>query len=394
MKYRVRGIVPGGAVVTLDVHACDAADAQDQARTRGYAVLDVQRRFEPDWRWRGRSRFPLLLFSQELLALLQSGIGLMEALQALLEKEQRSEVRPMLGALVERLREGQPLSAAMQACAAFPPLYVALVRASERSGALPEALARYIGYQSQIDALRKKLAAAAIYPAVLVAVGLLVTLFLLGYVVPRFSQIYAGMGEDLPWLSRLLMHWGDLVARHGVEVAAATIVVLAYAAYRAMQPQTWQTLARSLWRLPAVGARVRIFQLARFYRTLGMLQRGGIAIVPALGMATGLLPAAMRPALDLATGLVREGRALSEAMETAGLTTPVALRMLRVGERSGRMGDMMERIAAFHDEEMARWVDGFTRLFEPVLMTVIGVLIGGIVLLLYLPIFELAGNIQ
>lgn len=394
MKYRVRGIVPGGAVVTLDVRACDAADAQDQARTRGYAVLDVQRRFELGWRRRGRSRFPLLLFSQELLALLQSGIGLMEALQALLEKEQRSEVRPMLGALVERLREGQPLSAAMQACAAFPPLYVALVRASERSGALPEALARYIGYQSRIDALRKKLAAAAIYPAVLVAVGLLVTLFLLGYVVPRFSQIYAGMGEDLPWLSRLLMRWGDLVARHGVEVAAATTIVLAYAAYRAMQPQTWQTLARSLWRLPAAGARVRIFQLARFYRTLGMLQRGGIAIVPALGMATGLLPAAMRPALDLATGLVREGRALSEAMETAGLTTPVALRMLRVGERSGRMGDMMERIAAFHDEEMARWVDGFTRLFEPVLMTVIGVLIGGIVLLLYLPIFELAGNIQ
>ncbi|HWI15768.1 MAG TPA: type II secretion system F family protein [Burkholderiales bacterium] len=395
IRYRVKGVASSGSVVTLELNARDDSDAQEQARTRGVAVLALDRclTWKPRMRSR-RNRFPLLLFSQELLALLQSGISLIEAIQTLAEKEQRAEVRHILGGLMERLREGQPLSGAMEQGGAFPPLYVALVRASERTGDLAEALARYIAYQSQVDVLRKKLSAAAIYPAVLIAVGVLVTLFLLGYVVPRFSEIYAGMGSDLPWLSRMLMHWGGFVAQHGALAAAVACATLAFGAHRAMQPQTWQAVGRQLWRIPAIGERVRIFQLARFYRTLGMLQRGGIAIVPALAMVAGLLPASLRPSLELATSLVREGKPLSEAMERAGLTTSVALRMLRVGERSGRMGEMMERIAAFYDEEMARWVEWFTRLFEPLLMTVIGVLIGGIVLLLYLPIFELAGNIQ
>jgi general secretion pathway protein F len=146
--------------------------------------------------------------------------------------------------------------------------------------------------------------------------------------------------------------------------------------------------------VPALGERMRVYQLSRFYRTLGMLLRGGIAIVPAIGMVAGLLETSLRARLDRAAQMVREGLPLSQAMETAGLSTPVALRMLRVGERSGRMGEMMERVAAFHDEEMARWVDWFTRIFEPLLMAFIGVVIGLIVLLLYLPIFELAGTIQ
>jgi general secretion pathway protein F len=137
-----------------------------------------------------------------------------------------------------------------------------------------------------------------------------------------------------------------------------------------------------------------VYQLTRFYRTLGMLLTGGISVVPALGMVAGLLDPDLRARLDTATRMVREGRSMSVAMESAGLTTSVALRLLRVGERSGQMGEMMERIATFHDEEMARWVDWFTKTFEPLLMAIIGVVIGGIVVLMYLPIFELAGSVQ
>ena len=137
-----------------------------------------------------------------------------------------------------------------------------------------------------------------------------------------------------------------------------------------------------------------MYQLTRFYRTLGMLLTGGISVVPALGMVAGLLDPDLRARLDTATRMVREGRSMSVAMEAAGLTTSVALRLLRVGERSGQMGEMMERIATFHDEEMARWVDWFTKTFEPLLMAIIGVVIGGIVVLMYLPIFELAGSVQ
>jgi general secretion pathway protein F len=125
-----------------------------------------------------------------------------------------------------------------------------------------------------------------------------------------------------------------------------------------------------------------------------MLLRGGTPIVPALTMVAGLLPVDVRDRLTRAIQRIRDGVSLSTAMTEAGLTTPVAVRMLRVGENSGDMPEMMDRIAVFHDEELARWVDWFTKLFEPLLMAVIGLVIGAIVVLMYLPIFELAGSIQ
>ena len=147
-------------------------------------------------------------------------------------------------------------------------------------------------------------------------------------------------------------------------------------------------------RIPAVGRQLHVYQLARLYRTTGMLLRGGIPAVAALQMSSGLVRAASQGAYAAATQAVREGQSLAQAMEQNGLTTPVAARMLRVGERSGNMGEMMERIATFCDEELARWVAIITKLIEPVLMTVIGLIIGVIVVLMYFPIFQLAGSIR
>ena len=149
-----------------------------------------------------------------------------------------------------------------------------------------------------------------------------------------------------------------------------------------------------LWLMPAVGERMRMYQLARFYRTLGMLLRGGTPIGQALSMVSDLLQPELRAHLQGAAKQITEGRSVSYAMETHRLTTPVSLRVLQVGERTGEMGDMMERIAGFYDEDMARWVEWFTRLFEPLLMALIGLVIGAIVVLMYMPIFELAGSLQ
>jgi general secretion pathway protein F len=148
------------------------------------------------------------------------------------------------------------------------------------------------------------------------------------------------------------------------------------------------------WRIPALGKRLRIYQLARFYRTLGMLLKGGTPIMPALQSVSGLLDVALQTRMKNAALAINEGQPISQAMEDAELTTPVASRMLAVGERGGNIGDMMERIAGFYDEELSRWIEWFTRLFEPILMLMIGLVIGVVVLLLYMPIFELAGNIQ
>ncbi len=399
MRYRIKAVKSGGAVVSLSLDARDDRDANEQAQAQGYAVLAL-RRVGGMGALGGRgalgsARFPLVLFTQELLALLRSGISLVEAIETLSEKEGRAATARVLQGLLSRLREGQSLSTALQAFPdAFPDLYVATVRASERTGNLAEALARYITYQTQLDSVKKHLVSASIYPVILIAVGALVTLFLLGYVVPRFSHIYEDIGGDLPWLTRMLMAWGRLVEARGGVILTVIALAIAGTVMWFRQPGSRQRLARLVLRLPAIGARARVYQLTRFYRTVGMLLIGGTPITQALGMVSGLLDQALRHSLEAAVRRIREGQSISVALQAQGLTTPVALRMLRVGERTGMMGDMMERTAAFHEEELARWVERFTRTFEPLLMAVIGVVIGGIVLLMYFPIFELAGSID
>jgi general secretion pathway protein F len=392
MRFRVKSLQPDLAMASTTVEAVDEADARRQVAALGHSVVSVARAAAGGAR--GQAAFPVLLFSQELLALLNSGVGIVEAVETLTEKESRPGVREVLQRILQSLREGQTLSAALSAQPqAFPPLYVASVRASERTSNLAEALQRYIVYATQLETLRGKLVNAAIYPAMLIGVSLLVIAFLMGYVVPRFAHIYEDMGDQLPWMSRLMLQWGQGVEQHGPLLLAglvALVVVMVAGGGRWLG----QRLLQQLWRVPAVGERMRVFQLARLYRTLGMLLRGGIAIVPALDMVGSLLSAALQERLAAATAAIREGRPLSQAFEQHGLTTAVALRMLRVGERTGNMGEMLERSAAFHDEELARWADWATRLIGPALMLVMGLVIGAIVVLMYLPIFQLAESIQ
>lgn len=380
----------------LAVEALDANEAALQVKHHGYAVLSVRPRrvFYPSL-VRRQPRFPLVLFSQELLSLLKAGLSLVEALEALTEKEHHAETRKTLEKIVSLLYEGQTLSVALQSFPTiFPPLYVATVRASEKTGDVSEALGRYVEYQSQLDFVRKKIINASIYPVLLMIVGSLVVLFLMAYVVPKFAAVYEGGNRDLPFLSRLLLGWGELLQAHGVVVLSVAAALMAGAVYGLSRSSVRQALLLKLWRIPALGERMRIYQLARFYRTLGMLLNGGVPVVDAMEMVSGILPSSLRNHLQVTLQDIREGQSISQAMEMHQLTTPVALRMLRVGERAGNMGEMMERIAGFYDEDMARWVEWFTRLFEPILMAIIGLVIGVIVVLMYLPVFELAGSLQ
>jgi general secretion pathway protein F len=171
-------------------------------------------------------------------------------------------------------------------------------------------------------------------------------------------------------------------------------VFIGLAVYWLSQPNSRVWLMQTIQRVPTIGERVRLYQLSRLYRTLGMLLRGGIPVVTAIDMAKGLLAAELQIRLASAKREIGEGVTISHAMDRNQLSTMVSSRMIRVGERSGQMGEMMERTADFMDEELSRWIDWFTRLFEPLLMAFIGIVIGLIVVLMYMPIFELASSIQ
>ncbi len=396
MRYEVKALRGEDELTVFALDAVGVGDAAIQAQEQGYTVIAIRPKVGwPTWRKPDRDRFPLVLFSQQLLALLEAGLSLVESLETLAEKEQQPVIRKTLMQIVASLCEGHSFSHALQHSSAnFPTLYVATVRACEQTGGLPEALTRYVAYQSQMDAVRRQVVSASIYPLLLAGVGFLVTLFLMVYVVPRFSHIYGDIGGDLPLMSRLLMRWGQMLDAHGAAILTCALLTLIAVIYAATRPASKQWLVRKLWQLPKLGNRLHVFQLSRFYRSLGMLLRGGMPVVTSLQMVSDLLESSLRGQLTLASASIRDGHALSSAMEQYGLTTPVASRMLRVGERTGRMGDMMERIAAFYEDETARWVERFTKLFEPLLMVFIGLVIGGIVVLMYVPIFELAGNIQ
>ncbi len=339
--------------------------------------------------------FPRRLFCQELAVLLDAGIPLYESLITLREKESSAGVSAVLSALVAALGEGQTLAQAMRSQPqAFSTLLVASIEASQRTGHTPQALRQHAAYLAWVDGLRDKLVGAAIYPAILISASLLVITFLTVFVVPRFADIYEGMGGELPWLSGLLLKTGQAVGAHpwGVLAGILALVGLGVVAWRS--PAVRAAVAERVWRMPVVGERLRLVELATLYRTLGLLLQAGVPVVAALQASSELVKPSLRPALEEAAQRVREGTRLSDSFQQHALTTPVSLRMMRVGEHTGELGSMLERAATFYDEELARFTDWVGRVVSPVLMLVMGVLIGGIVVLMYLPIFQVAEQIQ
>src|SRR5687767_10060242 len=394
MQFNVLAVDARQQVSALTLEAASEALAADQARAQGLSVVSVTPvRFRLALPKR-KTRFPATLFSMELLSLLEAGLNLVEALQTLAEKE-NGERREVLATILAAIHRGEPFSQAVAALPQhFSPLYVATIKAAERTGNVAEALGRYIAYQEEIERVRKKIVSASIYPAILMLVGGLVLAFLMFYVVPRFARVYEDMAGTLPFFSKLLLAFGNFVANNGFVLGAAFAGLIGGAGWACSRPEVRSWLNARLWRIPALGERMKVYQLARFYRTAAMLLRAGIPAVRALDMVRDLLAAHLRPQLIDARRMIEQGRSMSSALGAVGLATPVAARMMVVGERSGDMGHMLAQIARFHDDETARTVDWFTRAFEPVLMAVLGLAIGGVVVLMYMPIFELAGSIR
>jgi general secretion pathway protein F len=399
MQYQVKAIgAGGGGIVQVTVDAGTPELARQVAEHQGLRVIGVVpvRRLAAVGASLGRRKdFPLVLFSQELATLVNAGLSLITALESLAEKEQDAGTRKVLGALVRLLYEGKSFSQALaQFPATFPAIYVALVQSSEKTGAVGGGLTRYVAYRTRIDLLTQKMIGASVYPVLLLLVGFGVLLFLIGYVVPRFSAVFGDMGTRLPWLSRALMQLGRVIHDHmgAIVLGAALTVVAAVALWQLASVRL--ALRGAVAALPGVRERIYLYQVTRLYRSLGILLQSGIPILQAIGMARGLLGGRMAALLDQAAQRVREGQPLSHALQATGLSTPVAQRMLHAGEQAGNLGAMMERTADFYDEEMGRWIEWFVRLFEPLLMVFVGAVIGVVVILMYIPIFELAGSVR
>jgi len=396
VQFEVRAL-QGNVVTSVRIEALNEADARSQAIARSLQPLTVRSSRQGLARaTRSKSSgLSLLLFSQELLALLEGGLTIVESIDVLGEKETRPAIRALYARIARGLVEGKSFSGCIEEMPeVFPALYVGIVRSAEKTSSLVPALSRFIDYQQRIDAVRARIVSASIYPVILVVVGLGVIGFLATYVVPKFAAVYKGTGRSLPVMSEWLLAWGTWISAHTGEflMGLGVIAALAWGAIGVGRERASLTVLLS--RLPVLSERIRIYGLTRLYLTLGMLLEGGLPVTEALRLARGTLGAALARQLESATLQIVNGESLPEAFERAGLTTPVSARFMRVGEHSGRLGEMLNRSSRYYDGEISRWIERFTRSFEPLLMVAIGVVVGLIVVLLYMPIFDLAGSFQ
>jgi general secretion pathway protein F len=392
MRYRVRVDTDSGQQ-ELELDAADDAHLHRHVAEMGLALIEAT----PLERKRGftlrKPVFERALFTQELIALLEAGLSLVETVETLRDKSREGLNRTVLQGIVAALYEGEPLSRALERQPEhFPPLYVATVASAEQTGHLAEALKRYHHYDARLSAVRKKVVASMVYPSIVIATGALIILFMAFYVIPKFSQVFATM-KDMPLTVRLMLMWANLVEAHGGLLLAGLFATVIGAGLSLRSSRVRARLAMLFFSLPKLADYQRLFGLTRFYRTLGLLLAGGMSMVTSLELAAQVLPAQLQAALVQALDEIRAGKPLSGALPAAKLTTPVAERLIRVGEQSGELAGMVTRSAEFCDEELDRAIDTLMRIVEPVLMLVVGGIVGTIIFLLYMPIFQLAGAV-
>jgi len=336
---------------------------------------------------------------RELRTLLMAGMTVVEAVETLNAQsmssvlgQARAQVHDIL---VTRLREGMPLSAAMQSSDMFPAILVAGVKASERTSNLVEALDDFLQYQEMLDRLKKQVISAAIYPAVVVSLGGLIAIFLLIFVVPRFSQIYADLRGSTSWTTTLLLHVSQLIRDHGQAclVVLALLVVGTVTAWRAGWIQ--KTVAEAALRIEPLQRQIDEFRLAKLYHSMALMFRGGYAFDEALGQCVDLgLGDRIKFGVGTAQTALARGQRVSMALGDAGLTDTVSQRLLAVGERTGNFDRVLQTIAQRHALNFSTFVERATRVVEPLLLLSVALFVGGIVIMMYMPVFDIASSIR
>jgi type IV pilus assembly protein PilC len=387
----------------LEVEADTPEAAHRDLESRGLFVFETGRRSRapalPRLTWPSADRIPpraLLVFNQELLALVKAGLPILTALDLLRERSQQIRLRSVLQDVRDAVAGGAALSAALaRHPKSFSPLYAAALRAGEESGNFVDAVARYVEYQKRMLSLRQRFRSALSYPAILCAASGAVIVFLLTFVVPSFTRIYGDMEAQLPAATRWLVATTGWF-RDAFPLLAAAAAIVSVAAWR------WRDTARGRhmtdqWtlHLPWAGSLVRGYLLSRFARTLAMMLAGGIPIIPSLETTLGTMGNAyVAAAIQGAIPQVAAGRSLADALEGTAVVPSLMIELVAVGEKSGSLGDMLAHAADLYDTEMDTRLATLTAVIEPAIMIGMGGIVAVIVVIMYLPIFHLAAVVH
>ena len=405
MKLRVRLLDPVRMTVSEELMDAPSRESLGQRLPDGRKVLTAEPVRDPvavraashEGPAGARARaLDIAWWCQELRTLLVAGMTVVEAIETLQAQSGADGARAELqAALLAQLHQGKSLSVAMQALDRFPMVLVASVRASERSSSLAEALSDYLRYHEMVEALRKKVVSAAIYPSLVLGLGLLVSGFLIVVVLPRFASMYADLRGEMSWSTHLLTLSSVFVREHRLSLlaGAAALGALAVVAWR--QGAIQRAAMRAAGWIPPVKRALREFRLAKLYHSMTVMFRGGYTLDETLLRCEGLaLGEQMDDAMRGARTALTRGVRVSSAFSDAGLTDTVTQRLLAVGERSGNFERVLQTIAERHAGNFAAFMDRATRIVEPLMLLLVSLLVGSIVVLMYLPIFDIASSIR
>jgi len=398
VEFRCRLASPSGEIVE-GVYAADSeAKLRHELEEKGLYVLSLQPKgtiaglsLHLPQRHRVNPR-EFLVFNQELATLLKAGMPLVQSLDLLKRRVATPLFRSVLDDVHEKVRSGSALSDAFALQGdLFPRVYTASLLAGERSGNLDAVLRRYVEYAKVIATVKRKTVSALVYPAVLITLALVLVSIIVLRVVPAFSDFYATFGADLPLITRVIVTVSALIREQFLLVALAAAAAVAAVAIWIRQAGQKSRFERLMLGVPGLGPVARKFATSQMARTLATLVGGGLPLVTALDItARSIGNQYMARQLDVVATRVREGESFAAALGARGVFPDVAVKMAEVGESTGALQEMLNAVADFYDEEIATATERFVTLVEPVLLVVMGVVIAGLLLALYMPLFQLS----
>ena len=388
-----------GRVLDREFEAANREALLENLEEQGFFVFQIRRSAWRGWLEAAGNRLSgrrFMTLNQEMLVLIRSGLPILQVLDTLIERMEAGRLLEVMREIRNDVKGGGALSDAFgRFPAMFPQLYVASLRAGEQSGDMPVTLARYIAYQKRVEAIKAKIRGATFYPALLAVAVVAVLAFLLLYVIPNVAQVYTDAGAELPLLTRVVIGTSNGLVT-ALPLWLPLLIAGLFLLRRLAQTERGNYFVdRWKLRLPFFGALFSEYALASFCRTLATTLASGIPVVQSLKMARGVLDnRLLEERLTTAIKRIEEGAKISEALEQTGSFPVIALRMIGVGETSSSLGDMLIDVADYYETEVERRLERLATLVEPVIMLVMGLLVGGIVVAMYIPIFQLAGTVR
>ena len=341
------------------------------------------------------NRQELVLFTRQLSTMIGAGLSLLESLEVLEEQAETPGLKATCAKLTSDLRGGSDLSSAMETCPkAFSPLYVSMVRAGEASGQMDIILLRLADYVESADELRREVKSAMTYPVISLFLVLGITAFLMLGVVPTFRQVFESLGTTLPALTQFVLDSSDWLREQWAQGLGIVLVVCAGCWMFTRTEQGAYLTDHMRLRAPVFGQLARKIALARFSRTFATLIRSGVPIMGTLDIVADTSGnRVVSRAVNASKDSVRNGNMLSEPLSEAAVFPPMVVRMIAIGERSGALEALLEKIAEFYDAQVKAQIKSLTSLIEPLLISFMGIIVGGVVLSVFLPILDIVGQL-